>query len=222
MPNGEFYHLCAELNAFLCCFSGLESVSLMRASDMIFPFYIGKLGLKNKRRLKSLLVFPRVGAPLLLLTFTGLSGARGPASSWTHIRFSSSLATPHHFPICLSVMFSYDQEVGLSLIYCRHFGKTLVMLLPGMMALVAIVSVTLINFLVQLLSVSSYIEIVFCGDRTLVFTGLRWIPHMLLLLSYSSSSVISSSSPQLYELDGDPKRKEFLDDLFSFMQKRGM
>ncbi|XP_008561911.1 PREDICTED: AT-rich interactive domain-containing protein 3A-like, partial [Galeopterus variegatus] len=25
---------------------------------------------------------------------------------------------------------------------------------------------------------------------------------------------------QLYELDGDPKRKEFLDDLFSFMQKR--
>ena len=28
-------------------------------------------------------------------------------------------------------------------------------------------------------------------------------------------------TPQLYELDGDPKRKEFLDDLFSFMQKRG-
>lgn len=27
---------------------------------------------------------------------------------------------------------------------------------------------------------------------------------------------------QLYELDSDPKRKEFLDDLFSFMQKRGM
>ncbi|XP_051958052.1 AT-rich interactive domain-containing protein 3A-like [Xyrauchen texanus] len=26
---------------------------------------------------------------------------------------------------------------------------------------------------------------------------------------------------QLYELDNDPKRKEFLDDLFSFMQKRG-
>ncbi|KFQ47378.1 AT-rich interactive domain-containing protein 3A, partial [Nestor notabilis] len=26
---------------------------------------------------------------------------------------------------------------------------------------------------------------------------------------------------QLYELDEDPKRKEFLDDLFSFMQKRG-
>ncbi|XP_024909893.1 AT-rich interactive domain-containing protein 3A isoform X3 [Cynoglossus semilaevis] len=26
---------------------------------------------------------------------------------------------------------------------------------------------------------------------------------------------------QLYELDGDPKRKEFLDNLFSFMQKRG-
>lgn len=26
---------------------------------------------------------------------------------------------------------------------------------------------------------------------------------------------------QLYELDGDPERKEFLDDLFVFMQKRG-
>lgn len=26
---------------------------------------------------------------------------------------------------------------------------------------------------------------------------------------------------QLYELDDDEKRKEFLDDLFSFMQKRG-
>lgn len=26
---------------------------------------------------------------------------------------------------------------------------------------------------------------------------------------------------QLYELDNDPNRKEFLDDLFTFMQKRG-
>jgi hypothetical protein len=26
---------------------------------------------------------------------------------------------------------------------------------------------------------------------------------------------------QLYEIDGDPNRKEFLDDLFIFMQKRG-
>lgn len=26
---------------------------------------------------------------------------------------------------------------------------------------------------------------------------------------------------QLYELDHDPKRKEFLDELFVFMQKRG-
>lgn len=31
----------------------------------------------------------------------------------------------------------------------------------------------------------------------------------------------SLSCPQLYELDEDPKRKEFLDDLFGFMQKRG-
>ena len=32
---------------------------------------------------------------------------------------------------------------------------------------------------------------------------------------------MTSVFPQLYELDADPKRKEFLDDLFSFMQKRG-
>ncbi|XP_008561798.1 PREDICTED: AT-rich interactive domain-containing protein 3A [Galeopterus variegatus] len=31
----------------------------------------------------------------------------------------------------------------------------------------------------------------------------------------------TSGLRNLYELDGDPKRKEFLDDLFSFMQKRG-
>lgn len=32
---------------------------------------------------------------------------------------------------------------------------------------------------------------------------------------------VTLALPQLYELDADPKRKEFLDDLFSFMQKRG-
>lgn len=37
----------------------------------------------------------------------------------------------------------------------------------------------------------------------------------------TSSTDCSLSCPQLYELDEDPKRKEFLDDLFSFMQKRG-
>ncbi|KAG2464293.1 ARI3A protein, partial [Polypterus senegalus] len=34
-------------------------------------------------------------------------------------------------------------------------------------------------------------------------------------------SCFMNSLLQLYELDADPKRKEFLDDLFSFMQKRG-
>uniref|UniRef100_A0A493TR23 AT-rich interactive domain-containing protein 3 n=1 Tax=Anas platyrhynchos platyrhynchos TaxID=8840 RepID=A0A493TR23_ANAPP len=34
-------------------------------------------------------------------------------------------------------------------------------------------------------------------------------------------AVLTPFLPQLYELDEDPKRKEFLDDLFSFMQKRG-
>ena len=33
-------------------------------------------------------------------------------------------------------------------------------------------------------------------------------------------SLVGSGS-QLYELDSDPERKEFLDDLFVFMQKRG-
>lgn len=37
----------------------------------------------------------------------------------------------------------------------------------------------------------------------------------------AGSTDLSLFSPQLYELDEDPKRKEFLDDLFSFMQKRG-
>lgn len=32
---------------------------------------------------------------------------------------------------------------------------------------------------------------------------------------------LTSSDLQLYELDNDPKRKEFLDELFVFMQKRG-
>lgn len=36
------------------------------------------------------------------------------------------------------------------------------------------------------------------------------------------SDLIEFLSPfQLYELDDDEKRKEFLDELFSFMQKRG-
>lgn len=43
----------------------------------------------------------------------------------------------------------------------------------------------------------------------------------ILFLSPDFFSLFLSLSLQLYELDGDPKRKEFLDDLFSFMQKRG-
>lgn len=35
------------------------------------------------------------------------------------------------------------------------------------------------------------------------------------------SFFLGGSELQLYELDGDPERKEFLDDLFIFMQKRG-
>lgn len=45
---------------------------------------------------------------------------------------------------------------------------------------------------------------------------------MLMDVLYKILKAFVSSSSQLYELDRDPKRKEFLDDLFSFMQKRGM
>lgn len=33
--------------------------------------------------------------------------------------------------------------------------------------------------------------------------------------------IVSPTPKQLYELDNDPQRKEFLDELFVFMQKRG-
>ncbi|XP_064409378.1 AT-rich interactive domain-containing protein 3A isoform X2 [Latimeria chalumnae] len=57
-------------------------------------------------------------------------------------------------------------------------------------------------------------------------------PYALAGQSHSPSSLAQAQThhhewtyeeqfKQLYELDDDPKRKEFLDDLFSFMQKRG-
>lgn len=47
--------------------------------------------------------------------------------------------------------------------------------------------------------------------------GLRWGDTRV----KGVSEYLSLLLMQLYELDGDPRRKEFLDDLFSFMQKRG-
>ena len=44
-------------------------------------------------------------------------------------------------------------------------------------------------------------------------TGTQDRPH----LSVTQHPTI----PQLYEIDDNPKRKEFLDELFAFMQKRG-
>uniref|UniRef100_A0A3Q3W8J8 AT-rich interactive domain-containing protein 3 n=1 Tax=Mola mola TaxID=94237 RepID=A0A3Q3W8J8_MOLML len=56
-------------------------------------------------------------------------------------------------------------------------------------------------------------------------------PHMAILPPHATHSVLGGQDHgewtyeeqfrQLYELDRDPKRKEFLDDLFRFMQKRG-
>ena len=48
------------------------------------------------------------------------------------------------------------------------------------------------------------------------------LPHWTFFLpNYMALTFSLLSIFQLYELDGDPKRKEFLDDLFNFMQKRG-
>lgn len=117
----------------------------------MFRCRTGKPCWKNNHRLNGLTVLPRVGAPLLLLTFTELSGARGPASSWTHIRFSSSQAGPQHFSTCLflchlsvwsegSWLVSHDWS--LRLIYFGIFVKTVLLLLSHIVALVVIVTVT--------------------------------------------------------------------------------
>uniref|UniRef100_A0A8C2T467 AT-rich interactive domain-containing protein 3 n=1 Tax=Coturnix japonica TaxID=93934 RepID=A0A8C2T467_COTJA len=55
--------------------------------------------------------------------------------------------------------------------------------------------------------------------------GAKWMmpsvsPSLMLIHAWCITDP-SHPCPQLYELDEDPKRKEFLDDLFSFMQKRG-
>lgn len=47
----------------------------------------------------------------------------------------------------------------------------------------------------------------------------RWM--LLLYLSPCGLCLHLYFPQQLYELDSDPERKEFLDDLFIFMQKRG-
>uniref|UniRef100_A0A672VBF0 AT-rich interactive domain-containing protein 3 n=1 Tax=Strigops habroptila TaxID=2489341 RepID=A0A672VBF0_STRHB len=62
-----------------------------------------------------------------------------------------------------------------------------------------------------------------CWQRRLVGPGVVLGPGIdrALSLACTGSTDCSLSCPQLYELDEDPKRKEFLDDLFSFMQKRG-
>lgn len=56
-----------------------------------------------------------------------------------------------------------------------------------------------------------------CTAAAVEAGGLRWGDTRVKGVSEHFSLFLS----QLYELDGDPRRKEFLDDLFSFMQKRG-
>ncbi|XP_067824265.1 AT-rich interactive domain-containing protein 3A isoform X2 [Heptranchias perlo] len=53
-------------------------------------------------------------------------------------------------------------------------------------------------------------------------TGLPYQPHpQMQQVQDQAEWTYEEQFKQLYELDSDPRRKEFLDDLFSFMQKRG-
>ncbi|XP_045846728.1 AT-rich interactive domain-containing protein 3A isoform X1 [Meles meles] len=60
-------------------------------------------------------------------------------------------------------------------------------------------------------------------EATCVSVCVSWGRELLRGVCYVSVTrkPVPVSTRLLYELDGDPKRKEFLDDLFSFMQKRG-
>ncbi|XP_041060563.1 AT-rich interactive domain-containing protein 3A isoform X3 [Carcharodon carcharias] len=59
------------------------------------------------------------------------------------------------------------------------------------------------------------------GQRRPV-TGLPYQPHpQMQQVQDQAEWTYEEQFKQLYELDNDPRRKEFLDDLFSFMQKRG-
>ncbi|XP_078054218.1 AT-rich interactive domain-containing protein 3A [Mustelus asterias] len=59
------------------------------------------------------------------------------------------------------------------------------------------------------------------GQRRPV-TGLPYQPHpQMQQIQDQAEWTYEEQFKQLYELDSDPRRKEFLDDLFSFMQKRG-
>ncbi|KYO41849.1 hypothetical protein Y1Q_0009469 [Alligator mississippiensis] len=49
-----------------------------------------------------------------------------------------------------------------------------------------------------------------------------WGPTAGRSKGWHGTSIGLAARPALYELDDDPKRKEFLDDLFGFMQKRGL
>ncbi|KAK1161008.1 AT-rich interactive domain-containing protein 3B-like [Acipenser oxyrinchus oxyrinchus] len=56
------------------------------------------------------------------------------------------------------------------------------------------------------------------GEASRDFAKVRWDSSVL---DKKSNDFDREGQKMLYELDGDPKRKEFLDDLFTFMQKRG-
>ncbi|XP_058854379.1 AT-rich interactive domain-containing protein 3B-like isoform X2 [Acipenser ruthenus] len=56
------------------------------------------------------------------------------------------------------------------------------------------------------------------GEASRDFAKGRWDSSVL---DKKSNDFDREGQKMLYELDGDPKRKEFLDDLFTFMQKRG-
>lgn len=57
-------------------------------------------------------------------------------------------------------------------------------------------------------------------EKMRVFLAMKLIYLCELLTVYRSVQIVFFLL-QLYEISDDPQRKEFLDDLFSFMQKRG-
>jgi len=71
----------------------------------------------------------------------------------------------------------------------------------------------------------SYAQITEAVQMCLMYRNTLWAA-IILNITLTMSMVIVSTTMlfylfQLYEINDDPKRKEFLDDLFSFMQKRG-
>lgn len=165
-----------------------------------------------------------MGASLLLLTFTELSGAplaAGPTSG------SHQATLLHSFSLSLSVTSSYNHTAtdllgSLHILLYRSHQILFILSQKGChptgchrnRASIE-VSLSSVSCLMPISVCRGFFLIAECDPQHFDVMDETLLPDIKM-------STSSYSSPQLYELDGDPKRKEFLDDLFSFMQKRGM